>query len=537
MKLEIKKIIYLLLLVTFLKGLVWLVVVPIWHTPDEQAHFAEVEFIAEKKRLPSQVLNRQSGEKELSREILFSEQLLGTERDEAGINKFTYHPEYNIPYESGLVGKYEKEINNIPKSWRSEMVRNESANYPPLYYLLGSLVYFLFYSGDLFTRVMMVRIFSILLSTLTVFFSFKIAKEIFPKDFLLQLAIPLLVSFQPMFTFVSVGVNSDNLLNLLFTAFIYLGIKIIREGLTLKSGLFLGMVVGLGIITRPQLYLLAPLALALFVFEAVRERRQLVSLCLKFGLFVFFLIAAGGWWFLRLFFLSNIPMLVDVSAHPDIAPPIPLLDYLEMALTKLIRETIPWYWGVFKWLGLVLPRLVNRILMRVTLLAALGSLIWFVKVLLRRKFTTQEISLFFLILINFLYIGAIYQYDFSYLRLHGMSIGIQGRYFFPAISAQMTFLVLGIVNLIPQKWLKLQKSAIILLTLGMIVLNFVALGTIFWSYYPVNNISQAVNWVSQYKPWFFKGNYLIGLLLIYLGGLSFFLKEFLKKTLKYGNWS
>ena len=225
----------MILLVTFLKGLVWAIVVPIWHTPDEQAHFADIEFISEEKRLPAYILFPGiKPEKDLSKEILVSEQLLGTERNEAGNNKFTYHPEFNIPYSQTPTGLNENKIITTPLSWRKDMVGSEPVNYPPLYYLLGSLVYLIFYSSDLFTRVFMVRVFSIIISLLVVYFSFKIAEKIFPHDIIYQLAVPILVSFQPMFAFVSSGVTSDNLTNSLFTIFIYLGLKVIdREELSI----------------------------------------------------------------------------------------------------------------------------------------------------------------------------------------------------------------------------------------------------------------------------------------------------------------
>ena len=76
--------------VTF-NGFLWLLITPIWHTPDEQSHFGQVAFMAEKGRKPD------GWDKyDLTNEILISERLLGTERDKFGNNKFTFHPEYRI---------------------------------------------------------------------------------------------------------------------------------------------------------------------------------------------------------------------------------------------------------------------------------------------------------------------------------------------------------------------------------------------------------------------------------------------------------
>src|SRR5437879_260840 len=127
----------LLLLVSFLKELVFISVLPIWHGPDEQAHFGQIANYVELGRLPT-------GPQNLNKEIYTSEVLLGTLRDKFGTNKFTYHPEYKIEYTSSRTGKYERQITTLPLTSRQELVINESTNYPPIYYWVGSLGYWLF---------------------------------------------------------------------------------------------------------------------------------------------------------------------------------------------------------------------------------------------------------------------------------------------------------------------------------------------------------------------------------------------------------
>src|SRR5688500_11506628 len=110
---------YLLLIGVFLKQVAFAAVTPIWHTPDEQAHFAQVAFFAETGQMPYYP-------EDLNKEILISERLLGTERDERGNNKFTFHPEYRIEYTDSLIGRYEEEIKNLPKKYRTEFVKQEA---------------------------------------------------------------------------------------------------------------------------------------------------------------------------------------------------------------------------------------------------------------------------------------------------------------------------------------------------------------------------------------------------------------------------
>src|SRR3989338_9991993 len=136
----------LLLVAAFLNALSWIILIPIWQYPDEQAHFAQVQDFAELGQVPISGNNT-------SHEIDLSENILGTQRDGFGINKFTYHPEYRLDYSTGPYGPYEKEITSLPKSARSQLVKNEATLNPPLYYNLSALVYKITSWGDLFTRV------------------------------------------------------------------------------------------------------------------------------------------------------------------------------------------------------------------------------------------------------------------------------------------------------------------------------------------------------------------------------------------------
>ena len=118
----------LLLVAAFFNALSWIILIPLWQYPDEQAHFAQVQYIAEISGKPQ---NNQSFD--TSYEVAISEKILGTERDDLGNNKYTYHPEYKPDYSTGLYGPYEKEITSLPKSARSQLVKDEATLNPPLY--------------------------------------------------------------------------------------------------------------------------------------------------------------------------------------------------------------------------------------------------------------------------------------------------------------------------------------------------------------------------------------------------------------------
>ena len=93
-----QRLLFLIIFAVFLKNIIWVSLVPLWHFPDEQAHFAQVAYIAEEGLAPV-------GEKpNLTREIFISEVLLGTNRDKTGNNKFTFHPHIKYLFRKILPG-------------------------------------------------------------------------------------------------------------------------------------------------------------------------------------------------------------------------------------------------------------------------------------------------------------------------------------------------------------------------------------------------------------------------------------------------
>jgi len=49
-----KKLVILLLVLTFLKGVLWAIFTPIFQTPDEQLQYLYIQYLAEHKRPPEQ---------------------------------------------------------------------------------------------------------------------------------------------------------------------------------------------------------------------------------------------------------------------------------------------------------------------------------------------------------------------------------------------------------------------------------------------------------------------------------------------------
>lgn len=512
-----ENLVKLLLVITLLKAIVWAGIVPIWHFPDEQAHFAQVSLYSETGRM------RADDKRDLSEEILISEKLLGTERDWAGRNKFTFHPEYKIEYTDTVVGKYEKEINNIALDKRKNFIKHESAAYPPLYYWLGSFFYKLFYQQSLIIRVFAVRFLSILLFIATVFFAFKSAELLFPKNKVLAQAVAVMVSFQPMFTFVGSGVSSDVLFNLLFMIFIYLCLLIINNGL--KAG-YLSMIMFLfylGNLTKRHFIITAPILLGALAIFTLRKRKKKINLLTVLLLVSTMMMAL--WKPLNNWHQGK-------NVWPDIKPVwrwsedyISLPSFVSWTVRHTIAEVIPWYWGVFKWLGVVLPPIVNRIINRMMVLAGLGLLWRFVKVVRRGRLSKLDWNLIFLIWANLVYFAVLMYWAWLFRNSQGFNFGFQGRYYFPLIFSHMVLFLTGFLSLTPKRW----RSAVAKLTgMVMVLLNFIALIIVAGGYYDLSSFNTFIIQASQYKPIIFKGNFFVGWLALYFSVLIYFSYKYLK---------
>ena len=512
------KILKLLFLAIFIKGIIWSLLIPLWHFPDEQAHFGHVAFNVETKLLDKKPLN------DLTEEIAISEKLLGTFRDEHGNNQFTYRPEYNLEYSQTSTGIHENEIKSLPPETRGNFVAKESAYYPELFYNISGFVYKVYYQSNLFIRVFSIRLVWLPLLLIIIWSSFKLSQVIFPKDKYLPLLATLAVGFQPMLSFVSSGVSSDNLYNSLFSLVILISLLLVVKGFSLPLVFVLGGITGLGMNTKPQFLISLAItlpAIMISVFKKI-DRKNYRKIVLGILLFFSLSFVFGGkaqienfsevWTrgnLLPFFSPKNKILLPDYS----------LIDHLVWTIKHTIREVIPWYWGVFRWLSLVLPRWVNRVLNRLVLISIIGVIIKLFRIIKNKRLKNNQ-GFIFIIYTAVIYFIVLTVWDWDFFRSHNFSFGIQGRYYFPAIIPQMILLVVGIqeiVKLFSKKiTIYLLPITNYLLSLWFIFLNFIALYTVTSSYYDAGYFKTFIIQASQYKPFFAKGWWLVSVLTVYL---------------------
>jgi hypothetical protein len=96
-----------------------------FEVPDENAHFASINFLYNEGRMP-----RTTDKTNLSVEESETEEIFGIVE---GQNKYSFHPEYNIEYIDGNIGKYESLIKSLNTSENRQTYSiYRAAIYPPL---------------------------------------------------------------------------------------------------------------------------------------------------------------------------------------------------------------------------------------------------------------------------------------------------------------------------------------------------------------------------------------------------------------------
>ncbi len=520
-----KPIIVWLLIAFFLKSIIYMIITPIWHGPDEQAHFAQVQYIAEFGH-PVPNLNTF---KDLSEEIYISEEILGTLRNQQGMNKFTLHPEYRLDYTSSTLGKYEHLVNSQPLSTRKTFVKYEATRYPPLFYYLSAPFYRLGYSLGLIDRVMLTRIASIIMGLTVVYFTYKTAALVVNQQQALTVAV--IVAFQPMFGYLTATVNSDNLMNAVFIIFLFFCVKFITtQKITSHDSIALLITIIAGLFTKPHFVIVFAIiaTLPIFLIPLIKQAAKSYPK-IFFAVFttVFVLIIAR----------INQPILgllqgkplafseVRTSSITNPNNPITLPQHFFWTIRHTMAEVVPWYWGVFNWLGVTLPRVVNRIINRILILAALGLGAWCIKHRNIPKWQSPEKAVAFLALSSAVYFVVLMLWDWLFVRGQGFSFGMQGRYYFPTLVAHITLLVIGLCSLIPQKFQNVGLKGI---SMAAIALHLVGLYTLASAYYQLLPLSTLVNQISQYKPTIFKFPWLIIWSTLYVSTLGWFIIRHLK---------
>ncbi len=287
----------------------------------------------------------------------------------------------------------------------------------------------------------LLRWLSLLLQTITVFATYRIASEIAPQRRDLALLAAALVAFNPMFLFIAASVNNDNLIVPLATLVLWLLVRTLRESWSGdRRVILLGVLAGLATLTKLSGLALLPLIAGVLTFVALRRRAW--GTLVRWGAILAVLVAAiAGWWYLRNWRLYGDPtglnaMLAIAGRRPESPTWRTLLG--EFAGFRLS------YWGVFGGFNVLAANWLYWFYDALTLAGLIGWLPLALR--LRSRWRSHQVVQV-LVLGGWILIVLV-----SLIRWTGQTYASQGRLIFPAISAIAILLACGLATWMPRRW-------------------------------------------------------------------------------------
>jgi 4-amino-4-deoxy-L-arabinose transferase-like glycosyltransferase len=296
---------------------------PAWQTPDEPAHYNYVAHIATHYALP--VLSIGDYDQALLATLLNS---------------------------------------RFPKGAPVELLRYESYQ-PPLYYLVATPVFWL--SGG---SLLALRLFAVLIGVGDILFLYACLELVFPGKPLINVTGAAFAALLPMHVAISAAVNNDGLAELLVLASMWMLMRWMQarfypgrsQNLLERRRLVgLGVLLGLGMLTKVYAYALMPLCVVTVIMVGWRKVRLGIGHGIGLALWsvVPGLLLGAPWW-LRNWLLYGPWDFLGTRWHDQVVVGQPrtsdwiaqygLEGYLDRTLTFTFRS----FFGVFGWLGVFL---------------------------------------------------------------------------------------------------------------------------------------------------------------------------------------
>lgn len=250
----------LCVVVALANGLAWSLITPAFEVPDENAHYAYVAQLAERASLPHPA----------GRDPSLSP------AEDAMLTATGFYRAVGIRQNPVILTEAQQRV--IDRLTSEKLSPRGSGNAggataaPPLYYLTQVLPFRVAPGGTVLNRLSLMRALSAVMGAITVLFIFLFLAEVLPSTPWAWTAGALAAAFQPLFGFMSGGVNYDDLQYLFAAALLLAMARILRRGLTGRGAVEIGLAVGLGVVTKVAMAGLAPAAALTLLLVLARER-------------------------------------------------------------------------------------------------------------------------------------------------------------------------------------------------------------------------------------------------------------------------
>ncbi len=322
---------------------------------------------------------------------------------------------------------------------------------PPLYYFIGSGIYKLVKSLDspspeLFQEfdpdtlttpknpaLIILRLFSVLLGMLTILIIYKIALIVLNSEIKFAFVVLALVSTLPTFIVNNSSVTNDALAN-------FIGALIIWQIFlpeTVRRNLLMGLLLGLGILTKANLY---PLALLIIFSFWIQKRNMMETIKSVFPIFL--IASALSLWF----FIWNYTRYGSIIAiSPGVSK---ILSIDEITLAEIWQSVRNFNWSFWAAAGRIYqinlsPALYLIIFFPISFIAFIGVINTFVNRTFNYISSNNFRILFFAVILMI--------FSSLYFSLMSVEHSSWGKYVFPSLAAFIIMIVYGVNQIVGRK--------------------------------------------------------------------------------------
>lgn len=464
------RIILILAAVTLIKGVVFAFTIPVFKAPDENSHFMYITYIQENHALP---YIRFEG-------VPYDYEFWGSLKDERDTRR-------------GFDGKFYSEVNPRVKNFIEE---NGYASIPvenfqlPLYYIIcaaGSI----FNSGNLSYVLYSSRVISVLFGVGLVWVSYLISRQAFPMSRFMIYGLPLIISFNPQFTFNSSTLGNDVPAAFFVSLILLQVISMFKNGVYyLRHFFYLGITFGLAAITKLSVLTVMPVIfLFLTGIICVKHKEDVGSRVDTIKSIAIFFLASGT--------IVIAPFLHNYLAYGELTGTKLFADYWHHKVsywsfdydnTSIIRmlfsvwsiRLIDSFWAAFGWMEIWLPRIFYYIFYVLMIIGVVGLIKIFLETFKNISKTEKQQRYIFLFFISAILSELVFFLKF--IHDVGGTMG-HGSYFFIVLVPLMFLMLCGIQHIFQQSERGLALTFYIL-CLGMIFINAISYLRIASYYYP-----------------------------------------------------
>lgn len=272
--------------IAVLNALAWSFVTPVFQVPDEEAHVAYVQQVAEHGR-PG--VDRRGGGFSAELTVVMLESRFG----------WLGAPRKVPALWSPLQQRRLAFVQHAGLSPRGEGDVATDAPEPPLFYALAALPYRAAHGATLLDRLTAIRVLTALMAGATAFLVLLFVRTCLPGHPWTWTVAGLVAAFTPLLGFISGGVHPDALLFPVAAALFACLARAWRRGLTMRGAVAIGLVLGVGAITKINFYGVVPgalLALALVARASAgawnARAARLIAVAVAVGLAPYVLLSA-----------------------------------------------------------------------------------------------------------------------------------------------------------------------------------------------------------------------------------------------------